>query len=85
MISELTYNQFIQLNHIKNLSDRQKMLYYNMYLNQLTILRLNQINEQNIITTYSIGGAKNLEDIENPNGGDGGGGGGGNELPTEPE
>jgi len=59
--AELTYNQFIQLNHIRNLSDREKMLYYNMHLNELTAIRLYQISEQNRVMAIRGSGNTAIE------------------------
>jgi len=62
--AELTYNQFIQLNHIRNLSDREKMLYYNMHLNELTAIRLYQISEQNRVMAIRGSGNTAIETEE---------------------
>ena len=62
--AELTYNQFIQLNHIRNLSDREKMLYYNMHLNELTAIRLYHISEQNRVMAIRGSGNTTIETEE---------------------
>jgi hypothetical protein len=50
---ELSWKQFISLNHIRNLNERQQVMEYNLYLESLTTKGKSTKDQTGIIEPYS--------------------------------